>query len=97
MSIISFITFGIDKVKSKKEKNRVKERTLLEMTILGGAVGAIIARIFFHHKTNKIYFSITIYLALISQIGLGIFAYIMAGNVWRHQLENHTRFTLISN
>lgn len=78
MSMISFITFGIDKVKAKKEKIRVKEKTLLEMTILGGAIGSTIARIFFYHKTNKIYFSITIYFALINQIALGIFAYILA-------------------
>lgn len=78
MSVISFITYGVDKARAKKEKNRVKEKTLLEMTILGGGVGALLGRIVFHHKTNKIYFSLTIYLAVLAQISLLVFAYIMA-------------------
>ncbi len=77
MSLITFITYGIDKAKAKKETRRIKEKTLLEMTILGGAIGALFGRIIFHHKTNKIYFSITIYLSLIAQISLMVLAAIL--------------------
>ncbi len=77
MSLITFITYGIDKVKAKKETRRIKEKTLLEMTILGGAIGALFGRIIFHHKTNKIYFSITIYLSLLAEILLVLLAVIL--------------------
>lgn len=70
MSLITFITYGIDKQRAKKEKERIKEKTLLLLTILGGSIGALFGRIIFHHKTNKMYFSLTIILSLISQIFL---------------------------
>lgn len=74
MSIITFIMFGIDKIKAKHNKRRVKEKTLLELTILGGGIGSLIGRIIFRHKTNKIYFSIVIFLSIISQIFLLIYS-----------------------
>lgn len=74
MSIITFIMFGIDKFKAKHNKRRVKEKTLLELTILGGGIGSLIGRIIFRHKTNKIYFSIVIFLSIISQIFLLIYS-----------------------
>ena len=70
MSLITFITYGIDKQRAKKEKERIKEKTLLLLSILGGSIGALFGRIIFHHKTNKMYFSLTIILSLISQIFL---------------------------
>ena len=51
MNVATFITFGIDKWKSHKNKWRIPEKTLMLMTLLGGSVGAICAMQVWHHKT----------------------------------------------
>ncbi len=53
INIFTFITFGIDKYKSIKNKYRVKEKTLFILSIIGGFVGAILAMKIFRHKTLK--------------------------------------------
>ena len=58
----------------------IKEKTLLGVTALGGAVGALIGRILFRHKTDKKYFSLTIYFSLIVELAtLGIMLYFGLG------------------
>ena len=77
MSIAAFLMFSHDKKLAVKGAMRVKEKTLLQLAVLNGALGAFIGRIVAHHKTDKVYFSITIYLALLLQaivlvvLGLG--------------------------
>ena len=44
---------------------RIKEKTLLGSCVFGGAVGGFLGRIVAHHKTNKKYFSFTIYVSLL--------------------------------
>jgi uncharacterized membrane protein YsdA (DUF1294 family) len=68
ISLITFVIFGIDKSKAKNNKERIKEKTLLFYTAFGGALGAFIGRILFRHKTDKIYFSMTIYFSLLLEI-----------------------------
>ena len=70
-SFITFILFGKDKkmAKSNGGPERIKEKTLLSMCSLGGAIGGFIGRLVFHHKTEKKYFSFTIYLGMLLQIG----------------------------
>mgnify|MGYP002519445091 CR=1 FL=1 len=79
MSLISFGLFLHDKKLALNQKIRVKEKTLLAFTVLNGAIGSLIGRVVAHHKTNKIYFSITIDFAFVCQIAvlilLGIFAF----------------------
>ncbi len=79
MSLISFGLFLHDKKLALNQKIRVKEKTLLAFTVLNGAIGSLIGRVVAHHKTNKIYFSITIDFACVCQIAvlilLGIFAF----------------------
>lgn len=72
MSLITLFLFIIDKGKAKKNSGaaRIKEKTLLGCVAMGGAVGGFIGRIIAHHKTNKIYFSITIYFSLLLQIAV---------------------------
>ena len=78
MSILAFFTYGIDKNKAKNGggANRIKESTLLGLAAFGGAVGSFIGRIIFRHKTDKLYFSLTIYFSLlIEAITLAILVY----------------------
>lgn len=74
MSLIALYLYCKDKkIATKQNKDRIKEKTLLGVCVYGGAIGSYIGRLIAHHKTNKIYFTITIYLSLILQIaGLGI-------------------------
>ena len=67
-SIISFLLFIIDKKKAIKGAQRIKEKTLLESVVIGGAIGGFIGRIVARHKINKSYFSFTIYLSLLIEI-----------------------------
>ena len=68
MSLIAFGIYGYDKRLAMKNKMRIKEKYLLQTAILGGAIGALIGRILFKHKTNKIYFTIVIGAALILEV-----------------------------
>ena len=72
MSLITLFLFIIDKGKTKINSGaaRIKEKTLLGCVAMGGAIGGLIGRIIAHHKTNKIYFSITIYFSLLLQIAV---------------------------
>ena len=60
INIITFIIYGIDKIKSIKHKYRISENTLIILAILGGAAGAFFGMIIFHHKTKKKKFIILI-------------------------------------
>lgn len=73
MSLVALITFARDKKLAVKGAMRVKEKTLLTMAALFGALGALIGRIVAHHKTDKIYFSIVIWVSLIMQAAAVLF------------------------
>ena len=53
MSLITFITFGIDKKKAVHHKGRISEKTLLILSLIGGACGGLLGMNVFHHKTLK--------------------------------------------
>ena len=72
-SLIAIIMYASDKKKAIKGQNRIKEKNLLIVAVLNGAIGSLIGRIIVHHKTDKIYFSITIYFALLCQLLVGGF------------------------
>ena len=70
MSLFTFFIFGKDKKMATNGggPKRIKEKVLLGCCALGGAIGGSLGRIVFHHKTEKKYFSFTIYLGMILQI-----------------------------
>ena len=70
MSLITFLIFGKDKKMAQNGggPKRIKEKILLGCCALGGAIGGSLGRIVFHHKTDKKYFSFTIYLGMLIQI-----------------------------
>ncbi len=70
MSFFTFGLFGLDKKRSVSKAPRVKEKTLLLHTALFGAFGSMLGMLVFHHKTNKIYFSIVIWVSFVLQIAL---------------------------
>ena len=60
INIVSFLFFGVDKLKAAKGKWRISENTLLLLALLGGSSGILLGMVIFKHKINKIRFSIGI-------------------------------------
>lgn len=56
VNIAAFAAFGVDKSRARRDKWRVRERTLFVLAILGGSLGAILGMRLFHHKTRHWYF-----------------------------------------
>lgn len=56
VSIISFISYGIDKIKAKRNKWRIPEKFLLGLSLIGGFAGSFIGMQTFRHKTKHWYF-----------------------------------------
>ena len=54
-----FLLYGLDKLKAKRNKWRVPERTLLLFTWLMGGVGAFAGMRVFRHKTKHLSFQIS--------------------------------------
>ena len=52
LSLVTFCVYGIDKRKAKKGAWRTPERTLLLLSLLGGAYGGFAAMQIFRHKTR---------------------------------------------
>ena len=51
INMVTFFTYGIDKLKAKKSKWRVSEATLLGLAVVGGSIGAWLGMKTWHHKT----------------------------------------------
>ena len=70
VNVITFVVYGIDKLKAKKGKWRVPETTLLLLAIIGGSVGAWCGVKVWHHKTMHPKFKYGIPLIMAVQVGL---------------------------
>ena len=79
INVITFLTYGIDKLKAKKGKWRIPESTLLLLAIIGGSIGAWLGIKVWHHKTLHKKFKYGIPLIVIAQIA--IIFYIFRENI----------------
>lgn len=70
VNVITFVVYGVDKLKAKKGKWRVPETTLLLLAIIGGSVGAWCGVKVWHHKTKHLKFKYGIPLIMAVQVGL---------------------------
>lgn len=57
---------GIDKFCAILNIWRIKEATLLVLSLIGGGIGGFLAMLIFHHKIRKYYFMIVFMLSIIS-------------------------------
>ena len=76
INVITFVVYGIDKLKAKKGKWRIPEATLLLLAIVGGSMGAWMGMKVWHHKTLHKKFKYGIPLILIVQIGLCLYSWL---------------------
>lgn len=58
INIISFLSYGIDKLKAKYHYWRIPEIFLLNLSLIGGVYGALLGMRLFHHKTKKMLFKV---------------------------------------
>ena len=70
INVVTFVAFGYDKAVAPKGATRVPEAILLALTLLGGSVGAVIARPLFRHKTQKVSFRLIFWPCVIMSIAL---------------------------
>lgn len=76
INVITFVVYGIDKLKAKKGKWRIPEATLLLLAIVGGSMGAWCGMKVWQHKTLHKKFKYGIPLILIVQIGLCLYSWL---------------------
>jgi len=72
VNLWAFILMGVDKRRAKKDKWRIRERTLLLAAWLMGGIGAWAGMRVFRHKTKHLAFQVSVPLAAILQILLFI-------------------------
>lgn len=65
INIVTFIMYGIDKLKARSRGWRVSELALLLPAVLGGCWGAGMAMLLFRHKTKHWSFRIIVSLSLL--------------------------------
>ena len=70
VNIATFLLYGVDKYKAKKNKWRISEATLRTMAAIGGSIGAWTGMRLWHHKTMHKKFKYGIPVIIIMQIAL---------------------------
>lgn len=70
LNLGAFLAFALDKDRSRKNKWRISEKSLLTLTIIGGSIGSLIGMYFFKHKTQKKLFTVGVPVILFLQVVL---------------------------
>jgi uncharacterized membrane protein YsdA (DUF1294 family) len=70
INIVTFLVYGIDKIKAKQGSWRISEATLLIFAVIGGSIGALLGMQVWHHKTMHKKFKYGLPLILLVQIAL---------------------------
>lgn len=70
MNVVTFLLYGVDKWKAKRDRWRVSEAALIWMAVFGGSVGAWLGMKAWHHKTQHKKFKYGLPLILMAQIAL---------------------------
>jgi len=76
INVVTFIVYGIDKLKAKKGLWRIPEATLLMLAVIGGSIGAWLGMMLWRHKTKHLKFKLGVPAILITQIALLIYVYV---------------------
>ncbi len=76
INIVTFVTFGVDKRKAKKDKWRISEQALVTLMVIGGAFGGYFGMEKFRHKTQKLKFKVArviSFITFVAIIGLAVY------------------------
>ncbi|HBB37881.1 MAG: membrane protein [Candidatus Magasanikbacteria bacterium GW2011_GWD2_43_18] len=75
VSLVAFFYIGRDKAHARHGEPRTPEAVLWFIALIGGSLGMIFGMRFFHHKTKKISFQLT--LALICVVQLAVLVWVL--------------------
>ena len=64
----AFLLMLVDKLKAKKNRWRIPERTLFGSALLGGSIGALCGMYTFRHKTKHLKFTVGVPVILVLQL-----------------------------
>lgn len=70
INIVTFFVYYVDKRKAQRGQWRIPEASLLLLAFFGGAIGAFLAMIIFHHKTRKLKFRLLVPVFMVIQLVL---------------------------
>jgi len=76
INVITFLTFGYDKMIAGTRRTRVPEAILLALALCGGTIGALLGMSVFRHKTIKTSFRRRLWLVIAVQVAL-VLAYMI--------------------
>ena len=76
----AFLLMLVDKIKARKNRWRIPERTLFGSALLGGSIGAILGMYTFRHKTKHLSFTLGMPAILIAQVALAIWIFLKIGS-----------------
>ena len=72
INALGFLLMLVDKLKAKKNRWRIPERTLMGVAALGGSIGSLLGMYLFRHKTKHLKFTIGIPVILAVQAVLAV-------------------------
>ncbi len=75
VNVVTFLVYGVDKLKAKKGKWRIPESTLLLMAAVGGSVGAWLGMSLWRHKTQHKKFKFGVPAIFVVQMALSAYIY----------------------
>ena len=81
ISIWAFAAMGYDKRQAKRKGQRVPERNLWMLAVLGGGIGAYFGMQMFRHKTRKTAFRVGFFVLAIVY-GIGILYLLRVSTCW---------------
>lgn len=73
INILTFLIYGADKWKARKDRWRIPEDTLIWLAIVGGSIGALLAMYLFRHKIRDRKFSLGVPVIIAVQIAVYYF------------------------
>ena len=68
VNALGFLLMLVDKIKAKKNRWRIPERTLMTIAAIGGSVGCLLGMYTFRHKTLHLKFTVGIPVILALQL-----------------------------
>lgn len=77
-NLVTFLTYGLDKIKAKRGKRRISEATLIKIAFLLGGFGAFCGMYVFRHKTDHRKFFLLVPVSCLTSL------VIIAAAVWAY-------------
>lgn len=72
VNLVTFLVYGIDKLKAKYGRWRIPESVLLGLAALGGSAGAWLGMQVWHHKTQHKKFKYGVPAIFVAQVALAV-------------------------